>query len=153
MMIDSLMSWISDWGIFVPVICVLLMSDKKQVLRAAVALVLAFFLTDVLKIVVARPRPEEAVNGWFFNTPADVYSFPSKHASISFALATSTIPHKRALGLIAGAFAVLISISRIYLGAHYWTDVIAGAILGIAISYATEKLAVYFERSSKRKRR
>ncbi len=152
-LLDSLMLWISNWGIIVPIVCVLLLRDKKMILRAIVAVILTFFLTDILKIVFARPRPFDAAGGWFFSTPADKWSFPSKHASTSFALATSAVLHKKALGWIAVIFAVLISISRIYLGAHYWTDVVAGAVLGIVISFATDKAANYFEQGRKRGKR
>ncbi len=146
------MLWLSNWGVVVPIICLLLTKDKKIILRGIVSVILVFFLTDVFKIVFSVPRPSGAAGRWFLNTPADVWSFPSKHASTSFALAESTILHKKVLGCIAAVFAVLISISRVYLGAHYWSDIIAGAILGILIAYATDQLAVYFERSSKRNR-
>ncbi len=147
------MLWLSNWGIIVPIACVLLTRDKKTVLRGMIAVVLAFFLTDVLKVVFAVPRPSSAGGGWFLSTPADIWSFPSKHASTSFALATSAVLHDRVLGCIAAVFAVLVSISRIYLGAHYWTDVVAGAVLGIVIAYATGKLAVYFEKEKRKKRK
>lgn len=147
------MLWLSNWGIIVPIACVLLSWDKKVILRSMVSVVMAFFLTDVFKVIFALPRPLNAGKSWFLSTPADAYSFPSKHASTSFALATSAVLHKKALGWTAAIFAVLISISRIYLRAHYWSDVIVGAILGIGISYATDKLAVYFERSSRKKKR
>ncbi|MEM2915934.1 MAG: phosphatase PAP2 family protein [Candidatus Woesearchaeota archaeon] len=146
-MLDSLMQWVSDWGIIVPLICVILMRDKRLVLRAAVALVIAFFLADVLKVVVARPRPGGSANGWFFSTPADVWGFPSKHASTSFALAVSVLLHRKVLGCVAAVFSVLVAVSRVYLNAHYWSDVIGGAVLGIVIAYATDRLAVYFEQS------
>jgi membrane-associated phospholipid phosphatase len=48
---------------------------------------------------------------------------------------------------------VLIAVSRIYLGAHYWSDILAGAVLGILISFATDKAARYFEKGKKSKQR
>ena len=152
MTIDYLMHWLSNWGLIVPIICVLLTRDKKIILRGVVAVILTFCITDVLKIIIARPRPTASSSSWFLSTPADIYSFPSKHASTAFSLATSVILHKKVLGLIAAVFAVLISVSRFYLGAHYWSDIIAGAILGIIISYSTDKAANYFERSGKKKK-
>lgn len=150
MAIDYLMHWLTNWGIFVPIICLLLTRDRKIILRGLVALVLTFFISDVIKVIVARPRPAAISSSWFLSTPADAYSFPSKHASTAFSLATSVILHKKVLGWIAAVFAVMISVSRFYLGAHYWSDIIAGAVLGIIISYATDKAANYFERSGKR---
>ncbi len=147
--LDSLMLWISNWGIAVPIICLLLTKDKKIILRGIISVVLVFFVTDVLKLIIARPRPVPGSTGWFLNTPADAYSFPSKHASTAFSLATSVLLHKKMLGWISAVFAVLISISRFYLGAHYWSDIIAGAVLGILISFATDKTAKYFEKGKK----
>ncbi len=149
--LDSVMLWISNWGIIVPIACVLLSRDKKTILRAIIAVVMTFFLTDVLKIVFVRPRPSDVGGGWFLSTPADKWGFPSKHASTSFALATSVVLYKKALGWIAIIFALLISFSRIYLGAHYWSDVIVGAVLGIIIAFATDKAMNYFEKSKKKR--
>jgi undecaprenyl-diphosphatase len=153
MSLDSAMHWLSNWGVIVPIACVLLSRDKKIILRGLVALVLTFFITDVLKIIIARPRPNAIGSSWFLSTPADVYSFPSKHASTAFSLATSVILHRKVLGWIAAIFAVLIAVSRIYLGAHYWSDILAGAVLGILISFATDKAARYFEKGKKSKQR
>lgn len=151
MIIDYLMHWLSNWGLIVPILCVLLTRDKKIILRGLIAVVLTFFITDVLKIIIARPRPTAIGASWFLSTPADIYSFPSKHASTAFSLATSVILHKKVLGWIAAIFAILISVSRFYLGAHYWSDIIAGAVLGIIISCATDKAANYFEKGKKKK--
>jgi undecaprenyl-diphosphatase len=150
--IDSAMLWLTNWGIFVLIICLLLTRDKKIILKGMVSVVLAFFITDVLKVIIGRPRPSIASGSWFLSTPADIYSFPSKHASTAFALATSVLLHRKVLGIVSAVFAVLISVSRIYLNAHYWSDIIAGAVLGILISFATDKAAKYFEKTGKKKR-
>lgn len=139
------MVFLSSWGVFVPVLCALLTRNRRVIFRTAVAFVLAFCIADVLKVVVARPRPYAGNGGWFFTTPADVWGFPSKHAAVTFSIATS-LRHERILGIVAAVFAGLISFSRIYLGVHYLTDVLAGAVLGIVVSLASDRLFDYLEK-------
>ncbi len=66
---------------------------------------------------------------------AEWSSFPSDHAVVFFALATSLLFVSRKVGVFALAYvALFIAMPRIYLGLHYPTDLIAGAIIGIAIA-------------------
>jgi undecaprenyl-diphosphatase len=60
-------------------------------------------------------------------------SFPSDHACIYFALATVIFFSNRRWGLFAYICAAVVSSTRIYLGIHYLSDVLAGAILGIVL--------------------
>lgn len=60
------------------------------------------------------------------------WSFPSGHTSSSFAFATAVAANNKKLGVAAYVLAALIGFSRIYLGVHYFTDVLAGAVLGVA---------------------
>ena len=94
---------------------------------------LAFLLGElVIKPVVARPRPfMDDPSVPLLIPPPGGFSFPSNHASSSFAVATMlTFYHKRA-GTAALLLAALIAFSRIFLFVHYPTDVLAGALLGI----------------------
>ena len=59
------------------------------------------------------------------------WSFPSGHTSSSFAFATAVAANNKKLGVAAYVLAALIGFSRIYLGVHYCTDVLAGAVLGV----------------------
>lgn len=97
----------------------------------------------ILKNLVARPRPYEMVAGLMplIPRPAD-YSFPSGHTGSSFAAAVvlyGQLPKK--WGIAALVLAVLISISRLYLGVHYPSDVLAGALIGSMIGLAVQRLA------------
>lgn len=64
--------------------------------------------------------------------PAD-FSFPSGHAAIAFAAAAALAHHDKKRAWIYYTGAVLISLSRIYLGCHFFLDVLAGAVLGYFI--------------------
>lgn len=62
-------------------------------------------------------------------------SFPSDHAVLFFALATGIYTVSRRWGLAALAHAVLlIALPRVYLGIHWLTDILAGAVLGVALA-------------------
>lgn len=92
-------------------------------------------LSSILKVLLRRVRPRnQYVESMLFKT----YSFPSGHAAgsiVSFGLAALVIAMKwPEFGVIAWIVAILSSIfvgvSRIYLGAHYASDVLGGWILG-----------------------
>lgn len=67
-------------------------------------------------------------------------SFPSSHATVAFALAMSVFLFNRAWGIPMLAAAFLVSWGRVFVGVHYPSDVVAGAILGMLGSYIIYKL-------------
>ena len=90
----------------------------------------------ILKNLVARTRPYEAVDGLqrIIEAQRDL-SFPSGHTGSSFAAAVViflTCPGK--IGVPALILAFLIMFSRLYVGVHYPTDVLAGMITGTLIA-------------------
>jgi undecaprenyl-diphosphatase len=62
-------------------------------------------------------------------------SFPSKHATISFLLATFVFLLNKKLGFLFLVFAVLVSTGRVFVGVHYPSDILVGAIFGILIGF------------------
>jgi undecaprenyl-diphosphatase len=91
----------------------------------------AIVLNYGLKLLVRRPRPVLEGLPPLGGAPSSL-SFPSAHALSSFAVATAMV---RVDPATAGALvvALLISLGRPYLGMHYPSDVLAGALLGIAL--------------------
>lgn len=102
---------------------------KKVALLTLLALILGYALSEILKYIIARPRPFSDVKTVMVTTE-NGFSFPSGHSTAAFAACTI-------LGIEYGylylflAFAALIALSRIYLGVHYPSDVVGGALLGI----------------------
>ncbi len=95
----------------------------------------------LLKNLVARIRPYEAVEGLhrMIEAQGDL-SFPSGHTGSSFAAAMVIFPlWGKQAGLPALAAAFLVAISRLYVGVHYPTDVLAGMVTGTAIAFVVCK--------------
>lgn len=94
----------------------------------------AIVLNYAIKRVVRRPRPVLEGLPPLGGAPSSL-SFPSAHATSSFACATAmarVAPEAAALFALAG----LISLGRPYLGMHYPSDVLAGVVLGVALGLA-----------------
>ncbi len=82
---------------------------------------------DALHFVLPFGMERGVLEGWS--------SFPSDHALLFFALATGLLFVSRTAGWVALAYtALVVCLPRIYLGLHYPTDILAGALLGIAIA-------------------
>ncbi len=88
-------------------------------------------LNYVVKLAVRRPRPVLEGLPPLGGAPSSL-SFPSAHATSSFAVATA-MTRVDSLGALAFVLALALSLGRPYLGMHYPSDVLAGAILGVAL--------------------
>lgn len=86
---------------------------------------------QLLKRVFRRPRPFEELPGHTTvgRRPRDG-SLPSTHASTSVALALGLVLYGHPLSPFAAAWSALVVFSRHYLGVHYLSDLVAGALLG-----------------------
>ena len=92
---------------------------------------LAIGLNFIVKLIVRRPRPELAGLPPLGGAPSSL-SFPSAHATSSFAVATA-MTRVDPLGALAFLLALALALGRPYLGMHYPSDVLAGAVLGVAL--------------------
>jgi membrane-associated phospholipid phosphatase len=99
------------------------------------------FITAALKVAVRRERPYNRYSDIDRATSAIGYSFPSGHTSTAFSTATSLSMVYPKWYVIAPSFvwASAVGYSRLHLGVHYPSDVIAGAVLGSGSAYLTYK--------------
>jgi undecaprenyl-diphosphatase len=109
-------------------------ADRGRWDRALGVVVGTYVLNTGVKLIVRRRRPELEGLTPLTGTPTRL-SFPSAHSSTGFAAA---LLYGR-LGVPGGpllALATTLSLSRLYLGVHYPSDVLAGAALGTAVGLA-----------------
>lgn len=142
---DQFMRFITElgsWGfaLFVPSILLITKKESCNVLglRVAVALAISMSIVHSMKWFFKRPRPCESYN-WILaqKVPWDKNSFPSGHSAAAMTMATVLAGAMPALwmSLLLFGLAVLVAISRVYLGVHYPSDVLFGASIG-AVSAA-----------------
>jgi membrane-associated phospholipid phosphatase len=102
-------------------------------LAASIAFFLASGLNAVLKAIVDRSRPPEAIGlDALVGVPGSP-SFPSGHAMSAFAVAGAIALLAPRLRRPVLVLAAAIAFSRVYLGVHFWLDVLVGSALGLAI--------------------
>jgi membrane-associated phospholipid phosphatase len=110
-------------------------------LAATAAAVIAEGVTVLLKSLTERARPplaDPAIEALV--ALPDSTSFPSGHAATAFAAATAVgVLHPRFRAPLL-ALAVMVALSRVYLGVHFWSDVLVGSLLGVGIGLATALL-------------
>ncbi len=104
-------------------------------LWAPVGVVLAVGLNQPLGRLADAPRPSTVFPHALLLIPGSAdSSFPSDHAVMAGAAAAGLLLVDRRLGLVASALAVLMAFSRVYVGAHFPVDVLAGLVVGVAVS-------------------
>lgn len=85
----------------------------------------------VLKNSIRRDRPAVGLQSFRAAiTPSDQFSFPSGHTAAGFLFATLVLHSYLALAPLCYVWASLVGMSRVLLGVHYPTDILAGATLG-----------------------
>jgi undecaprenyl-diphosphatase len=141
-------NWIGD-GLFVLAIGVLFLLYKRC-RKMGIAIIISYAisgaLAQLIKRIVLSPRPEAFFKNQLYQDILNqsgnanlFHSFPSGHTTSAFALATIMayyLPKTQwQIGLLA--LALLAGFSRIYLGQHFLTDVMAGMVLGTGVSMLT----------------
>jgi len=113
---------------------------RIQSYNTAVSILFANALTTTLKFSVKRPRPFDTYPDLIYKKgTGGPLSFPSGHTTNAFATATSlSLAFPRWYVIVPSyTYAIAIGYSRMYLGMHYPSDVIVGALIGIGASFLT----------------
>lgn len=107
---------------------------RRGVVAACFAAAIALALAQAIGHIWVRPRPFVAHAGdvHLFLPRSPDASFPSDHATASFAIGVALLMRRRTVGLVALALALVMCLSRVALGTHYPGDVAGGAVLGSA---------------------
>jgi undecaprenyl-diphosphatase len=106
---------------------------RHTCVAAGLSFIIGLGLNQIILLYVHRIRPYDAGVSHLIISRSGDWSFPSDHATATFAIAASFLLHgmrKRALGFLAGA--LLVCASRVYVGTHYVTDVLGGVVTAAA---------------------
>lgn len=131
-----------------------LQGKRHLALYVVAAVTSGVLVSSVLKLAFDRPRPELVPHGHIVYTA----SFPSGHAMLSavtyltlgalLAGAQSSLRMKAYLLGLAAFLSLLVGVSRVYLGVHWPTDVLAGWCVGSAWALLCWAVALWLERRS-----
>ncbi|MBW2623899.1 MAG: phosphatase PAP2 family protein [Deltaproteobacteria bacterium] len=148
-----ILSWEYLWVPILAIIILFIIRGSARTRWGLIILILVFGAGDslnsrVLKSLADRPRPYTVLgqvnlySGHWSVTPATppkppnhTESFPSSHAVNAIAAAVVLTWFFRSLWPLTTGLAVLICYSRIYVGAHYPLDVLAGALVGLTLAF------------------
>ena len=125
---------------------------RRELALALASMALAWAGVQLLRYAVPAPRPAQLGIGTQWIDHAARAGFPSMHAAGAFALAASLSAGPRALALVAWAAALAMAWSRVCLGVHFPSDVVAGMLTGTLSAWAVHALAVRSQRPSWRRR-
>lgn len=113
---------------------ILYFRKKEKILPFGISIFLTIVTSTLIKYLIARPRP--SFSPLLIKTSP---SFPSTHAAVAaasyfFFRKLKTIPK-----IVALVLSLIVASTGYYNGLHYLSDIFAGMVLGILISYLTEK--------------
>jgi len=138
---------IGDWKTLLVLAMFLLFLKKKEIKITGVYIIAGLFLSSaaayMLKMMIASPRP--------FGVLPDVrllvkggektFSFPSRHAINIFMAATVLYAYSKKLYYMY-FIAIAVIFSRVYVGMHFPSDVLAGAAIGMLIGYGITRVKI-----------
>lgn len=143
--LDPIITFITsfgDAGWFWILLSVILLFTKKYRpvgFTGLLALLIGFLITNLwLKNMVMRIRPYEIVEGLtLIGKKAHDFSFPSGHSTASMAASSVfLVGMPKKFGIPAFLLGLFICFTRLYIGIHYPTDVLAGILIGFAAAFA-----------------
>lgn len=129
------------WATIGAALVVFALGEPRLGATMLVANALSHIPVQLLKRLVARPRPSDAFGRPLALVPLpDPFSFPSGHAAATTAIATTLVLAHPATAPIALPLAGLVSYSRVALRVHHASDVLAGVALGLTGALAARAL-------------
>ena len=118
-------------------IILMLLKKKDYAFKCAGILVISTLLNNIVKVIIRRPRPE------YITVIENTFSYPSGHTMASVTLYGFLIyylfktkiskSYKILFSILLGIIPFVVAISRIYLGAHYFSDVFGAMLLSLAL--------------------
>ncbi len=144
--LDVIGIFLAKYLVYIMVLCLVVFSFKfrkniKMVLTGfGAALFARFVITGAIRLLRPRVRPFTTGDINLLIEKVNEQSFPSGHASFTFALATVVYLYNKKWGMVFFAAAILISISRVFTGVHWPLDVLAGAMVGIFSGWLINKI-------------
>jgi undecaprenyl-diphosphatase len=137
---DTLVIWITQFGVPLIVALVALQwwarSNRPHIRYTAICAGLSFLLglgiNQLVLLLIHRARPYDTGVSHLLIPPSVDWSFPSDHATAVAAIAMAFVLARLPRHALAfAALALLVGISRVYVGTHYASDVLGGAAIGI----------------------
>ncbi|MCW1301549.1 MAG: phosphatase PAP2 family protein [Candidatus Parvarchaeota archaeon] len=152
--LDKFFEYASLYGrtyFWIPVVAILWIFGSRDYKKAALMMAIVFIIIIIvglaIKAVYFRPRPFDSISSAITLLPRPTdSSFPSGHALIVIGGATvALLMLKKRYSLPLLIEALVVTYSRVYVGLHYPTDILAGSFLGAGIAI----VAVYYLKDSK----
>lgn len=118
----------------------------KMVVEALVSAILArFIIVEIIRWIWQRPRPFIEVNNVnLLLKHSASSSFPSGHAAFFFGLSTIVYFYNKKAGILFLIGSFLICLARVFVGVHWPSDVLAGAVVGIFFGWLVFKVSKKF---------
>lgn len=145
--LDATMIFVTQFGVPVIVLAVAAQwwaGEQRDLVRhtavsAGMSFLLGLAINQLILLFVHRVRPYDAGVTQLLIGPSADWSFPSDHATASMAVVTAFALHGlRRRALVLFVLAMIVCWSRIYVGTHYLSDILGGALTGVVAAIAVK---------------